>query len=91
MSNFTKKFLQLTGITLGILLLICLIPDGGVIGAGILLMVICAVYFIGGLIAVMVNDKNEWGKVMLLSSLVIAVVGFSTCGLILSNLKLGHM
>ncbi|MFB6454827.1 hypothetical protein ACE38W_06105 [Chitinophaga sp. Hz27] len=90
MSSFTKKFLQLTGITIGVLLLICLIPPDGVLGAGILLLVVCAVYFFGGLITVLVNDKNEWGKVMLLSSLVIAVVGFSTCGLILSNLRINH-
>ncbi|MEI3801921.1 MULTISPECIES: hypothetical protein [Chitinophaga] len=86
MNKFFKDVLLFTLIPLGIFLVMCIAGDEGIIAAGLIAMFLVAAYFVIGLILVIVN-KNHMGKVLLLSSGIILLVGLSTCGLILSGLS----
>ncbi|MBS0028731.1 hypothetical protein ACTJJ0_25055 [Chitinophaga sp. 22321] len=86
MSKFLRDVLLFTGIPLFILLLICLGGDEGILGAMILALVLVGAYFILGLILVIAGQSHT-GKVMLLSSGIILLIGLSTCGIIASGLN----
>ncbi|HWV64445.1 hypothetical protein [Chitinophaga sp.] len=87
MNEFFRNVLLFTLIPLGIFLLMCVTGDEGILMAGILAMVLVGAYFIIGLILIIAN-KNQVGKAMLLSSGIILLVGLSTCGIILSGLSI---
>ncbi|MEZ2446270.1 thiol:disulfide interchange protein [Chitinophaga sp. W3I9] len=87
MNKFFKDVLLFTLIPLGIFLLMCVAGDEGIIAAGLIAMFLVGGYFIIGLILIIAN-KNHIGKVLLLSSGIILLVGLSTCGIILSGLSI---
>ena len=86
MNKFFRDVLLFTGIPLFILLLFCLGGDEGIIGAMILALVLVGAYFILGLILIIVGQVHT-GKVMLLSSGIILLIGLSTCGIIASGMS----
>ncbi|SEV99307.1 hypothetical protein [Chitinophaga arvensicola] len=86
MNKTFKEVLLYTLIPLGIFLLICLTGDEGILGAGILLLLLVAVYFILGLVLLVANNAHL-GKVLLLSSGIILLVGLSTCGMMMNGMN----
>jgi hypothetical protein len=87
MNKFFKDVLLFTLIPLGIFLLMCITGDEGIIAAGLIAMLVVGGYFVVGL-GMVIADKNHIGKVLLLSSGIILLVGLSTCGIILSGLNI---
>lgn len=87
MNKFFRDVLLFTLIPLGIFLLMCATGDDGIVMAGLLAMALVGGYFILGLILIIAN-KNQVGKAMLLSSGIILLIGLSTCGIILSGLSI---
>ncbi|WP_142685668.1 hypothetical protein [Chitinophaga polysaccharea] len=85
MNEFFKNVLLFTLIPLAILLLMCM-SDEGIVMAGILALVLVGGYFIVGLILIIAN-KNQIGKAMLLSSGIILLIGLSMCGIALSGIS----
>ncbi|MET3874685.1 hypothetical protein [Chitinophaga sp. OAE865] len=85
MNEFFKNVLLFTLIPLAILLLMCM-SDEGIVIAGILALVLVGGYFIVGLILIIAN-KNQIGKAMLLSSGIILLIGLSMCGIALSGIS----
>ncbi|RBL93968.1 hypothetical protein [Chitinophaga flava] len=92
MKPFTRKLLWTLLTPLGIALLMAISGSDGIMGAGLLLLFVTPMYLLVGLVLVMFSDSGvETGKALLLSSGIILLVGLSTCGLIVSNLRLGGM
>ncbi|WP_291912090.1 hypothetical protein [Chitinophaga sp. CB10] len=90
MSEFLKKTLYLTLAPLGLALLICMVDAVAVLFAGMLLAAVVAGYALVGVIMI-ITGGEETGKALLLSAGIILLVGLSTCGLIISHLKLRGM
>ncbi|SHL64710.1 hypothetical protein SAMN05444266_104270 [Chitinophaga jiangningensis] len=90
MNEFLKKTLYYSLIPLGLALLICITGDMAILFAGMMLLFVVGGYFLAGLIMIL-TGREQTGKALLLSCGIILLVGLSTCGIILSNLKLGGM
>ncbi|MBO9732921.1 MAG: hypothetical protein J7623_30030 [Chitinophaga sp.] len=86
MNKTFKEVLLFSGVPLGILLMICLAGGEAIIGAGILMLLVAGAYFIIGLV-MLIASNTHMGKVLLLCSGIILLVGFSTCGLIMSGMS----
>lgn len=86
MNKTFKEVLLYTLIPLGIFLLMCLTGDEGILGAGIVMLLVVGAYFILGLI-MLIADRTHLGKVLLLSSGIILLVGLSTCGMIMNGMN----
>lgn len=87
MNKTFKEVLLCTGIPLLLLLIFCMTGDSGILAAGVLALIVSAAYFLIGL-ALLLTENKHFGKVLLLSTGIILLVGFSTCGLILNGLRL---
>jgi len=86
MNKTFKEVLLYTLIPLGISLFMCLSGGEGIIGAGIAMLLVVGAYFIVGL-GMVIADRAHLGKVLLLSSGIILLVGLSTCGMIMNGMS----
>lgn len=87
MNQTFKDLLKATLIPLGLMLLMCITGDGGILVAGIAVLLCAGAYVLAGIVFLL-TDKTHWGKVLLLSAGIILLVGFSTCGLIMSGMNM---
>ncbi|HEY9258195.1 hypothetical protein [Chitinophaga sp.] len=86
MNKTFKEVLLCTGIPLLLSLILCMTGESGMLAAGILVLLVSGAYFLIGLGLLLVENKH-FSKVLLLSTGIILLVGFSTCGLILNGLR----
>lgn len=86
MTKTFKEVLLFTGIPLLLFLILCFNGEDGILGAGVLMLIVSGAYVLIGLILLLTESKHI-GKVLLLSAGIILLVGFSTCGLILSGMS----
>lgn len=85
MNKTFKEVLLFSGVPLVILLLICLSGGEAILGAGVLMLLVAGAYFLVGLV-MLITSNTHMGKVLLLCSGIILLVGFSTCGLIMAGM-----
>ena len=86
MNKTFKDLLKATLIQVGRMMLMWITGDGGIIVAGIAVLLCAGAYVLAGIICLL-TDKTHWGKVLLLSAGIILLVGFSTCGLIMNGMN----
>ncbi len=85
MTRFWKLTLYMTGIPLGLGLLLCLGGSDGLASAGILGLALIPIYIIGSIVLAILKE-SEAAKAMLLSLGLLALLGLSICGLMIASM-----
>ncbi|TWF44178.1 hypothetical protein FHW36_10196 [Chitinophaga polysaccharea] len=86
MNKTFKDLLIATLIPLGLMLVMCITGDEGILLAGIAMLLCAGAYVLIGIICLL-SANTHWGKVLMLSAGIILLVGFSTCGLIMNGMN----
>lgn len=86
---------KITKYTLAALAVPLFIVLAGMTGAGFLVgcmlaLGLLAIYVLAGIVVLLAGKNPDLGKALLLAGGIGLLVGFSVCGLILANLKIGR-